>query len=63
MLPVATPPNAIIFGTQRLKVYDMAKTGIILNIVGVILITSAIFIWGKITLGINLFQLPTWVKG
>ncbi len=63
MLPVATPPNAIIFGTQRLKVYDMAKTGIILNIVGVILITGAIFIWGKMTLGINLFELPTWVKG
>ena len=63
MLPVATPPNAIIFGTQRLKVYDMAKTGIILNIIGIILITGAIFIWGKMTLGINLFQLPTWVKG
>ncbi|MDL1970654.1 MAG: SLC13 family permease [Candidatus Desulfofervidaceae bacterium] len=62
MLPVATPPNAIIFGTQRLRVYDMAKTGIILNILGIILITAAIFLWGKLALGINLAQFPLWVS-
>ncbi len=60
MLPVATPPNAIIFGTQRLKVYNMAKAGIILNILGVILIVSAIFIWGQLVLGINLVKFPSW---
>jgi sodium-dependent dicarboxylate transporter 2/3/5 len=31
MLPVATPPNTIIFASGRIKIYEMAKTGILLN--------------------------------
>ncbi len=34
MMPVATPPNAIVFSSQRIKVYHMAKSGIILNLIG-----------------------------
>ncbi len=43
MLPVATPPNAIVFSSRRLKIIDMAKTGIIINIVGIIVVTF--FVW------------------
>ena len=39
MMPVATPPNAIVFSSQRLKIFNMAKAGIILNLVGVAVIT------------------------
>ena len=35
MLPVATPPNAIVFGTRRLTVFQMAKTGLLLNLIGI----------------------------
>ena len=38
MLPMATPPNAIVFASGHIKVYQMAKVGIILNLIAVILI-------------------------
>lgn len=43
MLPVATPPNAIVFGSGYLKIPDMVKTGIWLNIISIILITLAAY--------------------
>lgn len=39
MLPVATPPNAIVFGSGYLKIKDMARVGIWMNIVAVIIIS------------------------
>ncbi len=39
MLPVATPPNAIVFGSGYLSIPKMARIGVILNIIGTILIT------------------------
>lgn len=40
MLPVATPPNAIVFGTGVIKQRDMVKAGIILNIISVFAIAT-----------------------
>ena len=39
MMPVATPPNAIVFGSGKLHVKDMARAGIILNLIGSVLIS------------------------
>ena len=39
MLPVATAPNAIAFGSGHIKISDMIKYGLWLNIIGIILIT------------------------
>ena len=52
MLPVATPPNAIVFGTDRVQITDMVKTGLVLNLVGAVLITLFTWFWGGITLGL-----------
>ena len=60
MLPVATPPNAIIFGTQKLKVSDMARTGIILNLIGIVLITLFMYFWGRWIFEIRLDVFPNW---
>jgi len=39
MLPVATPPNAIIFGTGQITIPQMAKKGFVMNLIGIVLIT------------------------
>lgn len=43
MLPVATPPNAIIFGSGRIKIMQMAKTGFLINLSGAVVITLTIY--------------------
>ncbi|TLX48301.1 anion transporter [Pseudoalteromonas phenolica] len=39
MMPVATPPNAIVFGSGEIKIKDMVKAGFMMNIIAVLLIT------------------------
>lgn len=41
MLPVATPPNAIVFGSGLLRIPRMARAGLLLNISGIVLVTLA----------------------
>ncbi len=60
MLPVATPPNAIIFGTNRLRIVDMARAGFVLNLIGVAIVTLATWILGRAVFGIDLTRLPDW---
>ncbi len=60
MLPVATPPNAIIFGTNRIKIKDMVKTGILLNITGIIIATLVMYFWGTVVFEIDVTVFPEW---
>lgn len=39
MLPVATPPNAVVFGSDYLKIEDMVKKDIWMNIISILIIT------------------------
>ena len=41
MLPVATPPNAIAYGSGYVQIPQMAKAGLWLNLIGIVLITVA----------------------
>ncbi|WP_462254833.1 SLC13 family permease [Ferruginibacter sp.] len=43
MLPMGTPPNAIVFASGHIKIKDMIKAGFVLNIICIILIT--LFCW------------------
>ena len=60
MLPVATPPNAIIFGTSRLRIAHMARTGFVLNLSGIFIVTMATWLIGRAVFGIDLAQFPDW---
>jgi solute carrier family 13 (sodium-dependent dicarboxylate transporter), member 2/3/5 len=42
MLPVATPPNAIVFGSRFINIDQMIKAGIWLNIIGIVLISIVV---------------------
>ena len=43
MLPVATPPNAVVFGSGYLKISDMIKSGFWLNVISIILLTLMVY--------------------
>lgn len=43
MLPVATPPNAIVFGTGKIPIASMVREGLVLNFIGVVVITTVCY--------------------
>ncbi|MFN0205594.1 MAG: SLC13 family permease [Planctomycetota bacterium] len=45
MLPIGTPPNAIVFASGRIKMLDMIRAGFLLNMVAIVLSTALLFIW------------------
>lgn len=58
MLPVATPPNAIAFSSRYVTIRQMVKTGVWLNLFGLILITLFINYYLPIVWGIDINTLP-----
>ncbi|RYG71684.1 DASS family sodium-coupled anion symporter [Lentibacillus lipolyticus] len=62
MLPVATPPNAVVFGSGYLRIPDMAKAGFALNILGILIVGLAVYFWLPIAWGIDLGEIPDMLK-
>ncbi|MYJ74766.1 MAG: SLC13/DASS family transporter [Gammaproteobacteria bacterium] len=62
MMPVATPPNAIVFGSNRLTIAEMARAGIILNLIGAVVIASIVYTLGLVVFGIEPGVLPGWAE-
>ena len=58
MLPVATPPNAVVFGSNYLKISDMVRVGILMNIISIIIIFMMVYFILPILWNFNAFQNP-----
>lgn len=43
MLPVATPPNAVVFGSNYLKISDMVRVGIVMNVVSILIVLLMVY--------------------
>jgi sodium-dependent dicarboxylate transporter 2/3/5 len=59
---VGTPPNAIVYGSGRIDLNDMVRTGVWLNLLLVPLITLIVLLLGPLVLGIEFDVLPAWAK-
>ena len=62
MLPIATPPNAIVFATKRIVMGKMIRTGFMLNIISVIVITLFAYFYAPIIFDIDFNVFPDWAK-
>lgn len=60
MMPVATPPNAIVFGSERISVGEMARIGIVLNLIGAVVITAIVITLGTVVFQIDPGVVPDW---
>ena len=40
MMPVATPPNAIVFSSGHMQISDMIRAGFALNLMGIVVVTA-----------------------
>ncbi len=58
MLPVATPPNAIVFSSGYIRVVDMAKTGFWMNLISIFVITLFMRYLFPLFWDLDLFNLP-----
>ena len=61
MLPVATPPNAIIYGSGEVTIPQMVRAGIWLNVLFTLLVTLAAFTLLPLAFGVEVGTVPGWV--
>jgi sodium-dependent dicarboxylate transporter 2/3/5 len=62
MMPVATPPNAIVFGSGRIRISEMARAGIFINLIGVLAIALLFYTIGSAVFGIDSEIFPEWAS-
>ncbi|MBT5925445.1 MAG: DASS family sodium-coupled anion symporter [Verrucomicrobia bacterium] len=60
MMPVGTPPNAIVFGSGLLKLSQMARAGLLINILLVPIVVAALWFLGPLVFDLELDVIPDW---
>jgi sodium-dependent dicarboxylate transporter 2/3/5 len=62
MLPVGTPPNAIVFGSGFVTLPQMAKAGFLLNLLLVPVIAGLVLLLGPLVFDLHLGVVPPWAR-
>jgi sodium-dependent dicarboxylate transporter 2/3/5 len=60
MLPVATPPNAIVYGSDLLSIPQMSRAGVWLNLLFIVLVTALAYGLLGVAFGVELGTVPPW---
>ena len=61
MLPIATPPNAVVFGSGIVKINNMIRAGLMLNLISVFVVTAVTLIILNQVFNYDLMTTPEWV--
>jgi sodium-dependent dicarboxylate transporter 2/3/5 len=62
MLPVATPPNAIVYGSGRITIPEMSRAGLLLNLLFIALLSLGALTFFGFVFGIEIGILPEWAN-
>ena len=63
MLPVATPPNAIVYGSDLLTIPEMSRVGVWPNAVFIVVVTLSGYLLLGLAFGVELGIVPSWAAG
>lgn len=63
MMPVGTPPNAIVYGSGLIPLPQMARAGLLLNVVLVPVVLAVLLVLGPFVFGLEIDVIPAWVTG
>lgn len=62
MLPVATPPNAVVFGSGHLRIMDMIRAGLIMNLISILIVTLFIYYLLPLIWDFDPYSLPKFMQ-
>ena len=62
LMPVATPPNAVVFGSKRIRIIEMARTGLVLDFVAMAFALLAVYFLFPFLTGSSIHDFPAWAK-
>ncbi|MBT6379016.1 MAG: hypothetical protein HOJ89_02235, partial [Opitutales bacterium] len=57
-----TPPNAVVFGSQRIRIAEMARTGLLLNLIAVVFTVIATYLLLPAFIESPMGDFPDWAK-